>query len=272
MTVGILYICIGEYVKFWERFYKSAEINFLPLDKKEYFLFTDKPLAAIAGAVENDNIHVFFQSNLGWPGNTLFRYRMFEDHIEEIKHCEYLFFFNSNIVFEKEIAREEYLPVTEDLVVTQHPGYFCAKPYDLPFCRKRKSRAFVPYSCVNDYVCGGLNGGKTPAYLRMIVDLNERIKKDFEEGIVATWHDESHLNRYIIDKGSYKLLSPAYSYPEGWSLPFEKKITILEKSKYIRLDKRKTRKQFRIFAGVIRRIRFFVFSFAEKWLLWGSRG
>ena len=52
---------------------------------------------------------------------------------------------------------------------------------------------------------------------------------------MALWHDESHLNRYIAeqDPASYRLLTPAYWYPEGWDLPFEQKITVRDKSRWI---------------------------------------
>ena len=47
------------------------------------------------------------------------------------------------------------------------------------------------------------------------------------------WHDESQLNRYAAERsGSYRLLTPAYWYPEGWQMPFEQKITVRDKSRY----------------------------------------
>jgi len=48
--------------------------------------------------------------------------------------------------------------------------------------------------------------------------------------IIAVWHDESHLNKYMIDKTPV-IMTPAYGYPQDWSLPFEEKIRILDKKK-----------------------------------------
>ena len=77
----------------------------------------------------------------------------------------------------------------------------------------------------------------------MIIELNKRIDEDYHKGIIAIWHDESHINKYIYEKGNYRLLSPAYCYPEGWELPFEKRILVLDKKKYLELDEKKIKEQ-----------------------------
>ena len=42
-SIGILYICTGKYIAFWESFYESFEKNFLSDTIKNYYIFTDKP-------------------------------------------------------------------------------------------------------------------------------------------------------------------------------------------------------------------------------------
>ena len=77
---------------------------------------------------------------------------------------------------------------------------------------------------------GGLNGGKTLAYLKLFKDCSQQIHTDLDHNIVAIYHDESHLNSYLR---SHKCMiySPAYGYPEGKQLPFEPKIIIRDKVK-----------------------------------------
>ena len=43
MKVGILYICTGKYIVFWEEFYKSCQKYFLSDSEcvKQYYVFTD---------------------------------------------------------------------------------------------------------------------------------------------------------------------------------------------------------------------------------------
>ena len=72
--IAVLYICTGEYSVFWKDFYNSFEEKFLVDHDKEYFVFTD---AENLFGTANKRIHLIYQENLGWPGNTLFRFKMF---------------------------------------------------------------------------------------------------------------------------------------------------------------------------------------------------
>jgi hypothetical protein len=78
---------------------------------------------------------------------------------------------------------------------------------------------------------GGFNGGRSFYYRELIKTLKENIDIDLQNGIIAIWHDESHLNRYMLDK-SPKILTPSYGYPDGSEFQFEKKIIILDKNKF----------------------------------------
>ena len=51
----------------------------------------------------------------------------------------------------------------------------------------------------------------------MAGNLRDAIEADRQNGLMAVWHDESHLNRYLHAHPP-KRLTPAYCYPEsGWS-------------------------------------------------------
>jgi len=65
--------------------------------------------------------------------------------------------------------------------------------------------------------------------VHFINELDKNINIDLDNDVIALWHDESQLNRYIIGK-EYKLLDPGYIYPEGWDLPFKAKIIGRDKS------------------------------------------
>ena len=60
--------------------------------------------------------------------------------------------------------------------------------------------------------------------------LAERILEDKKKGIIAVWHDESHMNRYLIDNEPAIILNPSYCYPESWEIPFDKKLLALDKN------------------------------------------
>jgi histo-blood group ABO system transferase len=83
--------------------------------------------------------------------------------------------------------------------------------------RNKKSRAFVPRSQRNVYVCGGTWLGRKEEILTLCKELSSRINEDLEVGITAVFHDESHLNWYQA-KNQLTLLNPELcfdpSYPQ----------------------------------------------------------
>ena len=101
MRIALLYICTGQYVRFWEEFYESFHKNFLRDSEKSYFVFTDSE--TIYGEDKDCNIHRIYQKDLGWPGSTLFRFRMFSGIAEELKSYDYVFFMNANLICLKEV-------------------------------------------------------------------------------------------------------------------------------------------------------------------------
>lgn len=237
LHVAILYICTGKYSVFWEDFYRSMERYFLRQSKVEYFVFTDAD--KLYDEERNLRIHRIRQENLGWPGNTLFRFHMFVSISERLEDYDYLFFLNANTVCRQEIMEEEFLPTEQDLLVVQHPGYYNCSVWKMPYERRKISSASIPWGKGRDYVYGAVNGGKRVAFLDMAKELDDEIRRDYEKDIIAKLHDESHLNHYVWKYGNYKLLTPAYAYPENYQLPFERKIMTIDKGTKIELDQNK---------------------------------
>ena len=44
--------------------------------------------------------------------------------------------------------------------------------------------------------------------------IKDRIDKDLQNNIIADWHDESHLNRYLIDFPPSAILGTEYCYDD----------------------------------------------------------
>ena len=233
--VGILYICTGKYTVFWPDFYRTFRKKFLPESDKTFFVFTDAPSIEGDGAPD---VRRIYQKALDWPYSSLLRFKMFAGQAAALEKMDYLFFANANLVCRETVTEAEFLPRPdrgELLLVVQQPGFWDKKPIFYTYDRNPKCRAYIPYNCGRDYVSGGLNGGTAAAFLAMSRELDRRTDADLADGQMALWHDESHLNRYIAeqDPASYRLLTPAYWYPEGWDMPFAQKIVVRDKSKWI---------------------------------------
>ena len=53
---------------------------------------------------------------------------------------------------------------------------------------------------------------------------------------MALWHDESHLNHYIIGREDLKVLPPCYRAVEERDLPYDKVMLFLDKSRYFDVE------------------------------------
>lgn len=211
-NIGILYICTGKYNVFWKDFYKSMEKNFMVGCKKNYYVFTDSN--DIYDANKNERIHVIYQQQLPWPLATLLRFHIFNSHKELYKDEDYLFFLNANLEIVDEVTFD-ILDKNKKLFFVNHPGYYNKKMLFAPHENNKKSTAFVSLKDKKVYVQGAFIGGKNNDFLKMSSTLENNINIDFKKNIIARWHDESHINKYIINREDVQILTPEYLYPEG---------------------------------------------------------
>ncbi|MBP7103496.1 MAG: glycosyl transferase family 6 [Bacteroidales bacterium] len=231
--IGILYICTGKYKLFWKGFFSTAEKFFLPYDEyqKSYFVFTD---AQHISYEKCRNVNKIYQKQLPWPYITLNRFEIFQKALPQIKEMDYLYFFNANMLFVQEVGENILPEVERPLVFTLHPGFINKVRSKYTYEKNPKSLAYIPENAGTHYYMGGLIGGATDYYLCMVRDLSKRITDDQQNGVIAVWHDESHLNKYAVDYPQLiKKLSPEeYAWPQGWETLESPKILILDKNKY----------------------------------------
>ena len=232
-SIGILYLCTGPYKLFWEDYYNSFEKNFLSDFEKHYYVFADEFNQGLEKYTTVENVTFIHIDAMPWPLITLLRFHYFLTIEDLLKQHDYLMFTNANIICDDIVTAEEFLPDVQKgqtMSYCQHPGYYGKKAkYNYPYDRNKKSNAYIPYNCGEHYVIGAMFAGKTDAFLRMSHVLNDRIEDDLKHNVIARWHDESQLNRYIVGKNDYNLLSPSYCYPVGFDLPVERKISGVSK-------------------------------------------
>jgi hypothetical protein len=230
MKIGILYICTGKYIIFWKDFYLSCEKYFISKAEIHYFVFTDAD--EIEFEKTNTRIHRIPQVNLGWPNNTLMRYDIFLNSKDKLETMDYLFFFNANIIFIKDITASEFLPSgIQKLVGCLHPGYYNKNKDKFDYDNNPLSTACIKKGEGYKYFAGGINGGETRYFLNTIKTLNENINTDSRNGVLAKWHDESHWNWYLNNHYDIiKILDPSYLFFPKLKLPLEPKIILRDKS------------------------------------------
>ena len=160
MKIGILYIATGKYSCFWQEFYQSSEKYLFTHDEKHYFVFTDSP------DIKGDNVTVFYRECQGFPNDTLFRFDMFLSQHDSLEKMDYLYFFNSNVVF-KDYVDRELIPEAEHNyllgVLSPMESIRNFSPLLFTYERNKKSLAYIaPHQKGKyHYYMGGLNGGRT---------------------------------------------------------------------------------------------------------------
>jgi len=219
MNVALCIIATGKYITFVEPLLASADRHFFPYESRRYHLFTDTK----SGPMMRVMVHPVPKTP--WPTPTLFRYHYILSAVDHFTDCEYVFYIDADSLFVGNVAEEV---CCTGLTAVEHSGYVGRRPQFLPYCRKRRSTAYVQRGHGEKYYAGGFQGGRTRLWIEAMQDIAERIDEDMANEITAEWHDESHWNRYLIDHPPSIALSPEYCRPESSSLP--KRIVALDKN------------------------------------------
>lgn len=219
MKIGLLIIATNKYTQFLQPLISSADEFFLDGHDITYFIFTNESL----NLESSRKIIEIKIDHKPWPWMTLGRYDIFSNNEEVLSTMDYLFYCDVDMRFVDVVGDE----ILSDRVATQHPGFYDRRgtPENRP-----QSLAFVSDSTNMQYFAGGFNGGTSAEYLKMANVISKNIDIDFQNGIIAIWHDESHMNRYFINNPPSKILSPSYCYAESTNIPFQKRLIALNKN------------------------------------------
>ena len=233
-SVAILYIATGRYTIFWDYFYKSAEKYLLPDCHKHYILFTDDESLIDSLNAQDSNVTALKKDALEWPFSTLMRFKFFLDAEPLIKRHDYVFFFNANTEFLETVTKQDLLPLKpeEKLTLCIQPHMFHRNRKKYTYDRNANSKAYIPYNKGKYYFTGALNGGESNAYLELCHILYNNTQADLKEGIIALWHDESHLNKFALGRTDIKILPPYFTRGEREYWKKTSKLMFSDKSHY----------------------------------------
>jgi histo-blood group ABO system transferase len=225
MKICILTIATNKYIQFVERLLDNIEENFLNGHDIECLLFTDHEVET------SNNIKVCQIDHEPWPMPTLKRYNYFVKEKQFISQFDYCYYFDVDMAIIDKVGDE----VLSDLVATMHPYQSFYPKEKRSYDRNIQSLAYVPVGDEGEhYYAGGFNGGSTKKFLEMAEVLADRVNKDLENDVIALWHDESQMNRYLIDNPPSLSLTPSYCFAEEFmdnsEYPYKPKIIALKKN------------------------------------------
>jgi histo-blood group ABO system transferase len=219
--VAFCILATGKYYKaFAEPLIISARKFFLKGNQVTYVVFTDQDVTPA------DDVKWIYQKKLGWPYDALMRYPTYFNNKEIFEEYDYIFSTDADMLFVADVGDE----ILGNLVGTLHPGFYATASSSLPYETREDSTACVGWEARRRYFAGALFGGTKKEFLKMISLMTTNIRKDLDQGIIAVWHDESHLNKYFIDHPPTVTLSPSYCYAESEKIPFVKRYLALDKN------------------------------------------
>lgn len=217
--IGLLLIATRKYNQFVKPIIDQARKYFFPDHPVTIFTFTDEPHDDVSDervTIINTRI-----PPLRFPYATLYRYEIFDEHIKPLSRMAYLFYSDVDMAFVDKIGDEI---LCDGLTCVLHPGFYRPRHsndnWGSPNVDPR-STAYVRPEKRYMYVAGGFQGGRTYDYMLMSRRLHINICNDEDMGIMAEYHDESHLNAYIKNEHYHceiKLLPPSYCMVEQENL------------------------------------------------------
>lgn len=239
--VAILTVATNLYIDYWKQMVQSAEQYLAPASDLTFYVFTDQLDEAkkFGNFLIRSKIVPIEIPSLGWPEATLLRYELFHDSWHQVQG-EIVIHLDADMLF---VAKTDLIPDPAEwqggIALVRHPGYsrprisklpklYLRAPQMLIWDLKRwlrlgglgdwevsqDSLAFVPRKQRRIYVCGGTWMGLREPLGDMIGELSKRTREDLQRGVIAKWHDESHLN-WFASTHTYELLGSEKCYAEG---------------------------------------------------------
>jgi hypothetical protein len=215
MKIGLLIIATGKYKFFFDKLYKAIMENFLQNHEKIIFYFTDSNEDE---SKKYKNLVQLKIKRLGFPGDTLYRYKRFNEFRQEIleTNVDYIYYLDVDMDIIDNVGEEIIPPNTKTLTAVFHPGYYRDREKPKPHESRKESSFYVPEHKRLVYIAGGFQGGKTKEYLDVTREISRKIDKDIKRNLMPVWHDESAWNHYLINNvKKFHVVNSSYCYPEN---------------------------------------------------------
>jgi len=239
--IAIIFIGSNKYIKFFPKYYLTIKHYFLPKTKKDFFVFTDK--INYSFLKNKKDVMIIKIKHEDWPFSTMRRFEYINGASKKLKKYSHIIFIDADMYVNQPINEQEFFSHKKSLFGVKHPNF--VKLRGLFEFNPISKAAVSENDDLSTYWQGCFWGGKTKEVLNLSKELEKRTNADFKKDFIAAWHDESHLNKYFIErKKEVYTYNPSYAYPKKRPIPkpFKKKIVHMtgqdpNKLRYIKFKK-----------------------------------
>ena len=226
MKIALNLIATNKYISFVPEILRSVDNYFFPDDELRVVVHTDMEIPELNLSRKNTFIVRNRIDHEPWPFTTLKRFHYFTKAEDLLKDSDYIFYIDVDSLF---IGKIDRLNISnKGIFATIHPGL--NQGPGTPE-RNPNSEAYIPIGSTNRYFCGGFFGGDTESFLEMSEAIKNAINRDLKKNIIAIWHDESHLNKFLMLNEPAKIFNYPFAVAENLTPIFEtSKILFLDKN------------------------------------------
>ncbi|XP_051947309.1 histo-blood group ABO system transferase 1-like isoform X2 [Xyrauchen texanus] len=210
ITIATTVFALGKYTRFLKEFLESAEQHYFVGFRVRYYLFTDQPeeVPEIKLGEERYLTILKVPSLDRWQDISMGRMEILEKltKSEVANEADYIFCLDVDTKFYGPWGVE----TLGRLVAVIHPWFYDYPRDQFTYERRPESQAFIPVGEGDYYYTAAAFGGLFKEVHELTKYCRERQSIDASKAIEALWHDESHLNKYLLYNKPSKLLSPEY--------------------------------------------------------------
>jgi len=229
VPITIFVIATKSYVLYARTLIESIDAYMTQTMRVQVILLTDQAEDNVLSGMElsGAELKICKIESYGWPEAALLRFDLILRFWNQVTG-DIVMYLDADTEVVAPISAKDLLgaiqPSRQDQIVfVQHPGYFnrstlfrlaIRTPLG-PWERRKKSNAFVPISKRKIYVCSGVFWGTRTSFQKLCNDLKKNVQDDLNRGLIAKWHDESHVNHWF-NQHSANTVTPEWAYASGY--------------------------------------------------------
>lgn len=221
LKVAVMVTATAKYREFVNQLYREVKRLFLPQHEVTFVLFSND----LNGLSFDQG---FFCEHRPWPWVTIRKFNRFVEQRHYFEKFDYCYMLDADCKIESEVGEE----ILGELTAVVHPG-FCGG-VGTPCVDPRSRSCMQGMLMRTPYLAGAVVGGRTDAWLELCDELKRRVDADNEDGVIATWHDESHLLKYLNEEPNWRrvrILGWEYCFAYGLSRPTGRRVVISHRTK-----------------------------------------